>query len=195
MDAMKQARDAAVAEALDEVRAIEAREGVTRDALRRIEAVMRTLAARAELFPPDVFAPAADGSRLYELSVDPDRRFALYMDVARPGKDTPPHDHTTWAVIVCVRGGELNRLWRRTDDAGRAGRATVALEREVMVEPGRGIGLMPDDIHSIHIRGDRPTMNLHLYGVAFERMTERVMYDRDAGTVNPFPQRNETVPV
>lgn len=195
MDPTKQARDAAVAEALAKVRAIEAEDGVTRRALARIEAVMLDLAARDELFPEAVFEPNAEGSRLYELSVDPDRRFALYMDVSRPPKDTPPHDHTTWAVIACVRGGELNRLWRRLDAGGRDGQGTVTLDREVMVEPGRGIGLMPDDIHSIHIRGSHPTMNLHLYGVAFDRMTDRVMYDRKAGTVTPFPQRSETVPI
>ena len=33
--------------------------------------------------------------------------------------ETPPHNHTTWAVVVGHAGNELNRFYARTDDGSR----------------------------------------------------------------------------
>ena len=183
------ARTAAVASTIDKIKAIEGRAGVTRAALAEVETVMKELAAQQHLFPSSVFAPppvGEKGNNRYLLQEDPDGRFALYMNALNPGNETKPHDHTTWAVVVAVEGQELNRVYRRTDGGGADGRADLVLDREVMVEPGQGIGLMPEDIHSIHIKGDVPTRHLHMYGLALEKLEDRVGYDLDAKTVQRY---------
>jgi predicted metal-dependent enzyme (double-stranded beta helix superfamily) len=88
-------------------------------------------------------------------------------------------------VIVAVEGQELNRVYRRAGGNG-PGQERIELEREVMVEPGRGIAFMPDDIHSIHTAGSVPTRHLHVYGLALEKLDGRKAYDAETGEVKPY---------
>ncbi len=183
------ARTAAVAAAMDRIKAIERGQGVTRPALDAILAEMLDLAAHEALFPQAEFQPppaGEKGARRYLLQEDPDGRFAIYLLALNPGNSTQPHDHTTWAVVSAVDGQELNRVYRRTDDASQPGKASLDLVREVMVEPGRGIALMPDDIHSIHTFGTATTRHLHVYGLALERLDARQGFDLEQGTVQPY---------
>lgn len=185
------ARTAAVAAAMDRVKSIEREQGVTRPALDAIMGEMMTLAAQEALFPAAEFPPppaGEKGSKRYLLQEDPDGRFALYLLALNPGNSTKPHDHTTWAVVTAVDGQELNRVYRRTDDASVAGRAQLEMVREVMVEPGRGIALMPEDIHSIHTFGTGTTRHLHVYGLALEKLDQRQGFDTEQGTVQPYNQ-------
>lgn len=182
-------RAAAVGALIGKVKAIVAADGVTRDSLERIEAELMGLAAQEHLFPFADFPPPPPGEtsgRRYLLHSEPDDTFALYMNALNPGNDTKPHDHTTWAVVVAVSGQELNRRYERTDDGSVEGRATLRETGQVMVEPGRGITLMPDDIHSIHTGGTEPTRHLHLYGLALERLDGRLGFDPEAGTVTRY---------
>ena len=182
-------RAEAVAATRERIRAIETSQGVTRPALDAIKAEMLKLAAQARLFPSAAFPPPAageKGSRRYLLAEDPDGRFAMYLLALNPGNETKPHDHTTWAVVTAVQGQELNRIYRRSDDGRDPERATLALEREVLVEPGTGIALMPEDIHSIHTQGTQSTRHLHVYGLALERLDKRVGYDPETGAVKPY---------
>jgi hypothetical protein len=55
-----------------------------------------------------------------------------------------------------------------------------------MVEPGRGICLMPEDIHSIHTLGSVPTRHLHMYGLALEVLEDRKGYDDETGKVTGY---------
>lgn len=183
------ARTAAVAAAMDRIKAIERGQGVTRPALDAILAEMLDLAGHEALFPQAEFQPppaGEKGARRYLLQEDPDGRFAIYLLALNPGNSTQPHDHTTWAVVSAVDGQELNRVYRRTDDASQPGKASLDLVREVMVEPGRGIALMPDDIHSIHTFGTATTRHLHVYGLALERLDARQGFDLEQGTVQPY---------
>jgi len=182
-------RATAVAATMDRIKAIERTQGVTRPALDAIEAEMLKLAENEALFPAGEFPPppaGEKGSKRYLLQEDPDGRFALYMLALNPGNSTKPHDHTTWAVVVAVEGEELNKVYRRVDDASEPGRARLELVREVLVAPGQGIGLMPEDIHSIHTTGTESTRHLHVYGLALERLDERQGFDVEAGTVQPY---------
>lgn len=183
------ARAAAVAATVDRIRAIEAKEGVTRPALEKIRDELMALAAQEHLFPSASFPPPPEGqkgSKRYLLQEDPGNRFALYLNALNPGNETKPHDHTTWAVVVAVDGQELNRVYERADDGSDPGRCELRLKEEIMVEPGRGICLMPEDIHSIHTTGDRPTRHLHMYGLALERLDDRKAYDPQTGTVTAY---------
>lgn len=178
---IRAARTAAIAATMGRVRAIEAAEGVTRAALARIEAELQALARQEQLFPTSEFPPPPPGEKganRYLLDEQTDGRFALYMNALNPGNETKPHDHTTWAVVVAVEGQELNKVYRR--EAGR-----MVVDREIMVEPGRGITLMPDDIHSIHTTGSVPTRHLHCYGLALEKLEGRMAYD-ETGAAIPY---------
>ena len=182
-------RTEAVAATRERIRAIEREQGITRTALAAIQAEMEARARHSELFPADEFPPPPaeeKGARRYLLQEDPDNRLAMYLLSINPGNQTRPHDHTTWAAIAAVDGQEVNRVYRRTDAGAEEGHAILALEREVTVEPGRGIAFMPDDIHSIHTTGATPTRHLHCYGLALERLDGRVGYDLEAGTVQPY---------
>lgn len=176
------ARTAAVAATVDRIRAIESRLGVTRESLAAIMAELEALAAQESLFPEAEFPPpppGEKGSRRYLLHEDTDGRFALYLNALNPGNETRPHDHTTWAVVVAVEGEELNRIYARTERG-------LEVVREVVVKPGTGIALMPEDIHSIHTQGTGPTRHLHMYGLALERLDQRMAYDPATGAAIPY---------
>lgn len=171
MDRTEQRRRT-VAEAVADIRAIEAREGVTREGLARIRERLITLAAHTELFGPDDFPPPGAGdsrrSALYRLSEDPDHRFALYANASHGGYGTPAHDHTTWAVIVGITGEELNKFYEPAQDGG------VREKGAFTVRAGSGVAFMPTDLHSIHI--DAPLINFHMYGLGLEQLHQRRYY-------------------
>jgi predicted metal-dependent enzyme (double-stranded beta helix superfamily) len=173
---------AAVAAAVDRVRAIERAQGVTRDSLNVIMVELKALAAQENLFPSGEFPPPPDGEkggRRYLLQADADDCFAIYLNALNPGNESKPHDHTTWAVVVAVDGQELNKVYRR-------GEGTLVVDHEVMVEPGRGIAMLPEDIHSIHTTGAVPTRHLHMYGLALEKLDNRMAYDEQTGAARPY---------
>ena len=187
------ARAQAVAAVIERVRGIEAERGVSRAALEAIRAELNALGARKELFPTADF-PLADGggSRIHLLQEESDGRFALYMSVGRAGKRTPPHDHTTWAVIAGVEGREHNVFFERVDDGSVPGRGEVRETGGFMVEPGSGVCLMPDDIHSVRLEDAEKALMFHMYGLALDRLVGRVAYDIEAGTYAHFPATNIT---
>jgi predicted metal-dependent enzyme (double-stranded beta helix superfamily) len=183
------ARAAAVAATIDRIRGIESEHGVTRPALEKIKAELMGLAAQEHLFPSASFPPPPNGekgSNRYLLQEDPGNRFALYMNALNPGNETKPHDHTTWAVVVAVDGQELNKVYERTDDGSDPAKCALRVREEIMVEPGRGICLMPEDIHSIHTTGSRPTRHLHMYGLALEVLDDRKAYDPATGAITGY---------
>ncbi|MDE2334844.1 MAG: cysteine dioxygenase family protein [Rhodospirillales bacterium] len=178
---IRAARAAAVQATMGRIRAIEASDGVTRASLAKIEALLQALARQEHLFPTAAFPPPPQGQKganRYLLETQPDGRFALYLNALNPGNETRPHDHTTWAVVVAVEGQELNKVYRR--EPGR-----LVVDHEIMVEPGRGIAMMPDDIHSIHTTGAVPTRHLHCYGLALEQLERRMAYDEN-GEALPY---------
>lgn len=185
----RQRRGEAVADMIDKVRAVERDRGVTPDALDAIKGLLVELAGRRELFPPGDFpVNAEDGTGvIYRLAEDPDHRFALYATAGAPGKSVPPHNHTTWAVIVGVHGDEHNVFYERVDDGSVPGRGEVRPSGEFTVTHGTGVTLMPDDIHSFHVTGDKPTVHLHMYGLALEQLHQRIMFDTAEGTYKVVP--------
>lgn len=187
-------RAAAVADTLARVREIETTHGVNRDALVGMREELYKLAEQKELFPKSEFPPPSDGTQnvRYLLSEDADKRFALYMNSINPGKLTDPHNHTTWAVVAAVEGEEINRFYERTDDGTDDGKASLELSHEVVVRPGTGVALMPDDIHSIAVEGDTPTLHLHMYGKSLDTITDRLGFDLEAGTVDRFNDKSSS---
>jgi predicted metal-dependent enzyme (double-stranded beta helix superfamily) len=175
-------RQRLIAAAVADVRAIEAKEGVTRESLEHIRGRLAKLAERTDLFTLDDFPPPKPGDKrtscLYRLAEDDDHRFALYANTGSGKYASPVHNHTTWAVIVGVTGDELNRFYDRTPDG-------VHEKGQAVVRQGSGVAFMPEDFHSIHIDG--AVLNFHMYGRALEQLPEREFYSPAKGTWAVYP--------
>jgi predicted metal-dependent enzyme (double-stranded beta helix superfamily) len=182
-------RQTAVASAIADVKGIIANRPVVRPTAARVLEVLKGLAAQPELWPAADFpAPGEDTRQArYLVTEDPDSTFALYLNTMLPGRKIPPHNHTTWACIAGIEGEEHNTVYERVDDRSREGHAELRKQEMVVVAAGSGIAMLPDDIHSVDIVGDRPIRHLHLYGRALETLTDRVTYDLEAKTVKPMP--------
>lgn len=104
--------------------------------------------------------PQASGTEelVHPLHVTPGQP-ALYIVSDAVGVASAPHEHRTWAVIVGLRGNELNILYRRDAASG-----AVQAVRDVQVKAMDVICLPADAIHATRALGDQPTFHLHLYG-------------------------------
>src|SRR3990167_1957173 len=101
-------------------------------------------------------------------------------------RETPPHDHDTWAVIGCIKGAEENILWNRYDDGLKTGYADIARGHTVLCRPGDVITMSRKDIHSVvNPLDDEISVSLHVYGKHFN-YTNRHQYDPDKKTTRPF---------
>jgi predicted metal-dependent enzyme (double-stranded beta helix superfamily) len=180
-------RQRAVASCLDDVRAILGDAGVDRAALERVKSRLLALASRRDLFTFAQFPLRHERSTMHVLAEDDGDGLALYAVAAQGESATPPHDHTTWAVVVGIEGEEMNKLWRRVDDGASPGKAELEQIEETLVAPGTGVALMPEDIHSIHRASDAPLLHFHLYGRSIERLPERKQFDLVRGTYEVYP--------
>ena len=175
-DEVTTARTHAVEAAMDDIRNIEATLGVTREGVAAIRDRLIELSSQRHLFASDEFPAPPDDEQLtsymYRLAQDADDRFALYAQSSRGHVETPPHNHTTWAVVVGHAGNELNKFYERSDDG-------VTETNQHMVEAGTGVAMLPDDLHSIHIDG--PSLNFHCYGLALEQLDAREYYSATTG--------------
>ena len=183
-------REQVASEAVGRIRQIERDQGVNYEALKAIRDELIDLTRDTSLFPREHFPLTESGdSAVYRLSEDDDHRFALYGSVGAPGKSVPPHNHTTWAVIVGVYGDELNRFFERTDDSTEAGHATLDETGQFVVRHGNGVVFLPDDIHAISTNDAQPTLHLHMYGLALDHLYDRLVFDPAAETVDTMTIR------
>lgn len=188
-------RQEAIAKTMEHVRTIECSLGVTRESLEKIKVALIELASRKELFPASDFPSPEPGSVqdrgptkniLYRLWLDDDKRYSLVISSENPGRATPPHDHTTWAILTTIEGEDTNRIYKRIDDGSQPGKAKIKQVAESVVRPGEAVCLMPDEIHSSNNLSGRPSLSLHLYGRALETLTHRVSFNEKDGTCSPF---------
>lgn len=171
---------------LKQIRQIHAR-GVDRAALADIVALLEALTARRDLFNFEAFPPPAEGQGSsafrYRLNDDGDTP-TLYLNSLLPGKKTIAHNHETWAVISAIEGQEINYLYARSDDGSDPQRATIHLDKEVIVQPGTSVAFLGEDLHGIRVDGDTPTLHFHLYGLPLESLNGRYGVEDDGRVLN-----------
>ena len=182
-------RSSEIADTVNQIRKIEASQGVNPDALEAIRSELLKLAAKTELFSLEDFPPpakaAGNPSCLYLLSEDDDHRFALYANSNNRRYVNAPHNHTTWAVIVGVHGEEPNLLYKRTEDGG------VEQTGTAVVRQGTGVTFMPDDLHSLDIAGRAPMLNFHMYGLAIPQLFKRQYYNERDHSWHYYPPHTD----
>jgi len=173
---------------VDAVRSIRAEGDLDHDLLGKIKAELLELAEEKHLFSFEDFPPPDSNSDrrscLYRLSEDDDHQFALYANVANGKVDAPPHDHTTWAVIVGVAGAEENRFYHKEDEGPK-------IDSNAVVKSGVGVTLMPDDLHSIHIKDGAPVLNFHMYGLGLEQLPGRNYWSAKHKEWRVFPPHTD----
>jgi predicted metal-dependent enzyme (double-stranded beta helix superfamily) len=131
------------------------------------DAGLRSIAEKLRIFASSPiwrtasYREASSGEELvHALALSPVNGPSLYLVSDGMGAISPPHCHETWAVIVGIRGCELNRKFSVHSDKKR----TVSPLTELKVGPGEVLVLGEEEIHSTEVSGRSSTYHLHLYG-------------------------------
>lgn len=189
MSTVAEIRDGAVNDLLDFTRSVAKPNEVSSDNLKRIKDALVSIADRKEFWNEKEFPAPTDGKvqTRYLVSQDDDDSYALYLNVMHTGKKAPPHNHTTWACIASVEGEEYNYVYE-PKEAGplTPGDREIELTETIVVKPGQGIGLLPDDVHAIAINDGESTRHLHFYGRGLETLDRRLMWDKDLKSCEVF---------
>lgn len=177
-------RDHLVQALIRDTREILDASALDRTVLDGIRARILEIAARKELWSEADYPSPEPGEQQnrYLIGQEGPDGISLYLNVLRAGKKIPPHNHTTWACIAAVDGVEHNTLYDRLDDGSAPGKAEIRAREVVAVTPGSAIAMLPDDVHSVEIRGDQIIRHLHFYGRPLEMLDKRLTFDMENGT-------------
>lgn len=182
MTSANDSRDQATEALLADVQTILENQTLDHDLLAQIRERLIQLAGQSSLWSAHDFPQSAGATLHARYFIAQAGDMTLYLNVMRPGNKTPPHNHTTWACIAAVSGDEQNYLYERIDDGSVAGKAELRQTAHIIVSPGGGVALMPEDIHHVQIVGNQAIRHLHLYGRPLEMLDERLSFDIEAGT-------------
>lgn len=133
---------------------------------------------------PDQYAqPHRQYYQQYLLHADPTDRFSVVSFVWGPGQKTPIHNHTVWALIGMLRGGESAESFA----LGEPGEPMRSLGIELL-SPGSIDSISPrtGDIHRVsNAFEDRVSISIHVYGGNIGRISRHV-FDAETSTRKAF---------
>lgn len=122
---------------------------------------------------PDQYAqPHPQYYQQYLLYADPADRFSVVSFVWGPGQKTPIHNHTVWALIGLLRGGERAESF----EVGSPGQPMQSLGVEDL-GPGTVESISPrtGDTHRVsNMYEDRVSISIHVYGGNIGRISRHV---------------------
>ncbi len=118
-------------------------------------------------------------------SHDPD--LCLFTMVVPPGMRTRVHNHLTDGWVALLQGGQVEHIYRRTDDGSRAGFAELERVSASVVAEGELTPLLhPDlDIHAVETTSVDASVSLHVLANDLGTV-ERQSFDPEAHTVESF---------
>jgi predicted metal-dependent enzyme (double-stranded beta helix superfamily) len=152
-------------------------------------AYLERLVSDPEALPEQFRVPSGKGRRPNHGSYALHRADGLFVSavVWGAGDGVGPHDHLTWGMIGVMGNGIEETRFRRIDDGSVEGKASLVKDRTAFVKPGEVSLLTPliDEIHQMHNGGDRPTVEIHVYGRDLVGLP-RHSFDLESGAVRPF---------
>jgi len=153
--------------------------------LTRIGPLVRQLALSKEwLLPRHYEALQSQGNGVHLLHEEPDHSLAVVAVCWLPSRETPPHNHGTWAVVAGVDGSERNIFWRRLDDGTREGYAELERVGEKAIGIGEVLAMPTGTIHSVANDTSATTLSLHVYGKHLN-FSPRSQFDVERHTESP----------
>ena len=151
----------------------------------RIRGAMERMIARTEPAEPWLDRLVAEGLPARELYRDPDHGFILMGHMHPAGHQNQPHDHGPYWVVYGVAGGEVEIIsYRRADNAGVPGKATLEKEHAVRLIPGVARPYLIGVIHSTRALVPGSLVFRFLSGDL--DTTERYRYNLERGTITLF---------
>ncbi|SCK20012.1 Predicted metal-dependent enzyme of the double-stranded beta helix superfamily [Variovorax sp. HW608] len=145
--------------------------------------LLAELIGRDDWLPDRYAQPDPQYYQQYLLHADPDDRFSVVSFVWGPGQKTPIHNHTVWALIGMLRGGERAESF----EVGLPGQPMQSLGTQDL-NPGTVESLSPrvGDTHRVSNKfEDRVSISVHVYGGNIGRISRHV-FDPKTSMRKPF---------
>jgi predicted metal-dependent enzyme (double-stranded beta helix superfamily) len=140
--------------------------------LRQGRKLLADLVSRDDWLPERHAQPHPQYYQQYLLHADPADRFSVVSFVWGPGQKTPIHNHTVWALIGILRGGERAESF----EVGSPGLPMRSLGHEDL-GPGTVESISPrtGDVHRVsNLYEDRVSISIHVYGGNIGRILRHV---------------------
>lgn len=155
----------------------------------RGSAYLERLVRNPSTIPQEFQLPLGRGKRPNHGNYALHRSAGLFVSAViwGPGDHVGPHDHQTWGMIGVMGNSIQETRYRRLDDRARADYARLETDRTTLMKPGEVSLLVPevDEIHRMDNFGDRPTVEIHVYGQDLVGLP-RYRYDLETGRVTTF---------
>jgi predicted metal-dependent enzyme (double-stranded beta helix superfamily) len=139
--------------------------------VRALQPAFTELLADQTWLSPEFCAPNPEGGMgggiatwlLYRSAA---RDLSLMSLVVPAGSQTPVHDHLAWGLVGLYRGEQDEDIYRRTDDGGMEGIASLSLVEQRRLPPLSTYELLPPDgdIHRVRTTSADASISIHLLG-------------------------------